>query len=457
MHADAGACATLSRTAYNHAKINALFSLYHGIYFLGLVGRYSSYSFGNARSCLGFQAYSSLIVHTTKICLGKVACPDIIPLSKHYNSTKKPYLGTICLANYLDDNFGIGKTKRDSDHLFDTLEAVTEFVGGKMSDKKKLKSAIRGILLGLLICCGKKYANAKRSDGDRDIACIRVPSTKTIPILAAVRELRDTNGLLEFSKLETVLGQLCFLSYHSLHALLYTLPLIALKWMPRKMRAAAFRMDHPLYHEIISSITWWVKLLTSDDQNEPILWRAADIPSEWISLTSDSSGSAWAIHDYRSIYLQGAFKKGDDRIIAAKELQAVNEYIRFANPDDGSGLRLLCDNMQVFYAVRKGAVSPKTNSDFKKQYWEFARLCEQKSLSVIMKWISTNDNFSSDLGTRDRPLLANASASAAIDIPLINFLDSELFNQGQRELRLLEGDACLVCPLFIFIHSPVPE
>ncbi len=136
--------------------------------------------------------------------------------------------------------------------------------------------------------------------------------------------------------------------------------------------------------------------------------------------------------------MSGAFHKDDNRIIAAKELLAINKYIKFANPDEGSGLRLLCDNMQVFYAVRKRAVSPSTNSDFKKQYWEFARLCEQKSLTVIMRWISTDDNFSSDLATRCRPLLANATASAVVDAPLVNFMDSDLFNQGLRELAILK-------------------
>ena len=188
----------------------------------------------------------------------------------------------------------------------------------------------------------------------------------------------------------------------------------------------------------MNSIKWWLKLLDVPSKT-PYIWRASDPPTNWINLTSDASESSWAIHDYRSMYLCGKFDKSfDDAIIAAKEMRAINNYIEYADPGCNTGIRLLTDNMQVMWCARKKAVGPSVNSKFKKEFWNFAKLVEKRSLTVLVDWISTHHNICADWGTRSRPLLGAASASALIGRQLDLHVDHHLILDVEREWRLIK-------------------
>jgi len=401
--------------------INPLFSLYHGTYFLGLFARYTSFSFGSARSCLKFQQYTSLIVHVTKILLGTKYFASNPGLAAEFSACARR-LGLTCLANYLDDNFTISCTLKISDKVFDMLEATTEWVGGKMSAKKKMKSKKSGQVLGLIIQCG-----------DEKKAGMRLPEDKTLNMRELINELEKKQGAFDHKKLERLAGMMCWLSYYSDTALLYSLPIVALRWLPCKVRALAFLSDHPLFYEIDASIKWWKRTLKCSN-NMPYIWRANAKVKNWIRLTSDASSTDWGIHDHRSIYLMGSFIENDDRPIATKELSAINEYIEFADVRN-SGLHLLCDNMQVYWSVRKKAVSPSTDSSFKQQIWRFARNCEKRCLRVVMDWISTHHNLSTDLSSRHRPILALETASAIAGRKLSLYGDDNILEQAKQEIR----------------------
>ena len=395
--------------------------------------RYTSFSFGSARSCLKFQQYTSLIVHVTKIILGAKFFTEKPSLAAEFSKDVARF-GRACIANYLDDNFSLSANLRFGRIVYNTLEAATEWVGGKMSAKKKLASKMRGQVLGLLIQCGRKF-----------IAGMRLPEDKTLKMRKLLEELDDSCGSMDHKKLEILAGMMCWLSYYSNFALLYSLPIVALRWMPLKLRTAAFRRDHPLNYEVRKSIAWWKKKLTCAD-NLPYIWKASESSGNWIRLTSDASSAAWGVHDHRSTYLMGTFADNDVRPIATKELQAINEYITFADARN-SGMRLLCDNMQVYWAVRKMAVNPSTDTSFKKQVWNFVRHCERRCLTVVMDWISTHHNLSSDWSTRCRPLLALESASAIAGRRLSLYGDDSIYEQARREI-----EAILCVPMHVALR-----
>lgn len=320
----------------------------------------------------------------------------------------KHLAGQAVVANYIDDNYTLTQNATVGRKVLTVLKATTTMVGGKRSASKELNNKKEGKVLGAIVVAGR--LRGKKPAG------MRLPADKAIPMLASMRELLQShcNTPIQFTKLETLLGRCCWVSYLGQGALLRTLPLVALKWMPKGMRFDVFRMDHPLRWEIMESINWWLKLLDVRG-NSPYIWKASNPPTSWIDMASDASESSWAVHDYHSTYLFGMFHESErDDIIAAKELRAVNNYIEYAKPSHGSGIRLLCDNMQVMWASRKKAVSPHTDSKFKKEYWHFARLVEQRSLRVLVDWISTHNNLCADWGTRSRPLLGAVSASALV-------------------------------------------
>ena len=387
---------------------------------------YTSFSFGSARSCLGFQQYTSLIVYITKILLGPDYFPPMPKIDTHAHvGANTPFpLGKACIANYLDDNFTIACAEKHAIKVFDTLEAATEFVGGQMSKKKKLKCLTRGQVLGLIIQCGVK-----------SVAGMRLPVDKTLRLRELFELLHRVKGQIDFRKLEELCGLICWLSYYSNFGLLYTLPIVALKWMPKALRNLAFTHEHPFAYELYESIKWWINTLKCDE-DMPYIWRASSNPKKWIRLTSDASGSAWGIHDHHSIYLMGKFADDDERPISSKELEAVNQYIEFADLHH-TGLRLLCDNMQVYWSVKKKAVRPSTDVSFRRQVWQFVKNCEKRSLTVLMDWISTHHNFSTDLSSRARPILALATASSIAGTPLNLYCDKGISEQADDELKII--------------------
>ena len=434
------------RSAYNHALINPYFSLYHGAYFLGMFMSYTSFSFGSARSCIGFQQYTSLIVYITKILLDTKYFPPMPKLDDATNiGANTPFrLGKSCIANYLDDNFTLASTEKYACEVFDTLEAVTKFVGGQMSKKKKLRCLKRGQVLGLLIQCGTK-----------SVAGMRLPSDKTLRLRELFEMLQKHKGLMDFRMLEQLCGLICWLSYYSSFGLLYTLPIVALKWMPKALRIRVFHHQHPLAWELRASINWWIKTLKCDD-NMPYIWRVSSDPKRWIRLTSDASGSAWGIHDHRSIYLMSKFADDDKRPISSKELEAVNRYIEFADLRH-TGLRLLCDNMQVYWSVKKKAVRPSTDISFKRQVWQFVKNCEKRSLTVLMDWISTHHNYSTDLSSRARPILALATASCIAGNTLELYCDEGISEQADDEMRMILCVLRAHCSCRHCMHAEMPN
>ena len=227
------------RSAYNHGQLNPMFGLHHGVYFLGIFGQYTAFSFGSARSCCSFQQYTSCICRLTKLFVGPKIFPPEPDKTAKFDS-RKHAAGKACLANYIDDNFMLADSLRTGRKVLNVLRATTKFVGGKLSKSKELNNKKEGKVLGAIIVMGNK--TGKKPAG------MKLPSDKASSMLSSMKLLKASNNVehIEFKALETLLGRCCWVSYLSTWALLYTLPLVALKWMPKAMRYDVFRVDHPL-------------------------------------------------------------------------------------------------------------------------------------------------------------------------------------------------------------------
>ena len=142
-----------------------------------------------------------------------------------------------------DDNFVVARNHSIGKVAFAILLAVTVFLGAKVSKKKQLKSKRKAVVLGMLLRC--------RLGG------FCVTAEKVTLILADLHELVKSRGRLEFTRSETVCGRISWAAYFSTHGTHYSLPIIALKWMPLKLRVAALSQpDHPIGREIRAAIDW---------------------------------------------------------------------------------------------------------------------------------------------------------------------------------------------------------
>lgn len=302
------------------------------------------------------------------------------------------------------------------DTAFQILLGVTLLLGGKISQKKILKCASKGILLGMEISCTAGY-----------MAC---PPEKARIISDALRKLKSLRGMLEFSELETLVGRLCWLAFYSTYGVRYTLPILALKWLPATVRRQAFVPGHRMYAELQGAIDWWVELL----DGSRVLWSRHHDPKSWVMINSDACLTHMCVHDYTSMFLVKKFDDGDDRIISAKEFEAVNDYLRFAKPNDGKGFLFLCDNMQVCNTVNKMGVRLSTNSKFRAEFTKFATLCEDRCYKVVAKYVRSDWNYASDIGSRRMPLLACALAESIYDSDMVLFLDEPSLNDAMLEI-----------------------
>ena len=314
------------------------------------------------------------------------------------------------------DDFLFTRTAKIMDTAFDILLGVTLLLGGKVSAKKVLKSAKKGILLGMEVSCTAGH-----------MAC---PLAKAIIIRDALLKLRRLRGMLEFSELETLIGRLCWLAYYSTFGLRYTLCILALKWLPPAVRRQAFVPGHRMYAELQGAIAWWVELL----EGSRVLWCRDHDPKSWVKINSDACLTHLCIHDYTSMFLAKKFDDLDDRIISAKEFEAVNDYLRFAKPNNGKGFLFLCDNMQVCNTIGKMGVSLSTNSKFRAEFTKFAELCESRCYTVVAKYVRSDWNYAADIGSRRMPLLACALAEAVHDTEMVLFLDKPSMNDAIQEI-----------------------
>jgi hypothetical protein len=323
------------------------------------------------------------------------------------------------LRHWHDDNFCISKNTKIGKTVFDILLQATLFLGGKISKKKILKNKHVGVILGMLF-------DIKR------LGAMCMPPDKAVVILSLLDELMETCGLMEFKKIERLVGKLSWAAYFSTFGTRHALPLIALKWMPPMMRKAVItQVGHPMYDETRRAIKWWRDLLTSENK---VLWRRSHDPKEWRAICSDASESAWAVYDYRSSYYAGAFDNRSDDNIATLEMETVTKYLKFAKPNKRSGFLLICDNMQVVHAIHKGSVRSGTCSKFRKAFNEFATICEKNVYTVVSRYCRSAWNWSADAGSRQMPLLGAASASAVSNAEHEVYLDDPTFNDAILEI-----------------------
>ena len=289
------------------------------------------------------------------------------------------------------------------------------FLGGKLSKKKTLQSAVCAQILGLLL------------DGHKDVRGFRVPDDKATSILSAINEFFFLYGRQEIKHLESWVGKLVHLSYFSNHAMRFTYPLMSLQWLSASEREAAITRGHPMYSTLMECFNYWFVLLQS---KKKILWSVHNDPKVWLRACSDSSLDAWAFTDYERKFMAGKFKHGHKENIATLELRALTNYIKLMDSKCSTGIIFLCDNISVVHACRRNYAK---SISLKSEFAAYADLCERKSIRVVPIYVNTHKNLLADLGTRGGPLTAACLTEALANSNVRTLLDEGTFCEAILE------------------------
>ena len=399
-------------SAYFLGKLHPIFQIHSMGTFIGdIFMGFSSFPFGWGGAVPSFQLITSHIVN-----VAKAFCPRLFGKPGLTNATPSENKPPKCLlANYLDDDFILAPSKQTSDEAYDVLHDTTEFLGGKMSKKKKLRSARIFMLLGIML--------------NGIIGCFSVPDEKAEVILTLINSLLSDPSGMSQDDLESLVGKLSHLGYLSTHGLRHVYPINMLQWLPKGARRECFRPEAPHYDKLMKSIKWWKTLLKS---KQKILWNKHDEPDDWICVVSDASEEGWCITDVRDNFLAGEYSSPEP--IARLEMRAMNKYLEHFGPSCKTGIIWLCDNRNCVYNARKKYTK---STALQKEFDLFADNCERYGVHVASHWVSTHKNLVSDLGTRRNILLGAA-------------LNDSMMNSKSAKLMLDEGafNQCLLESIF---------
>jgi hypothetical protein len=177
-------------------------------------------------------------------------------------------------------------------------------------------------------------------------------------------------------------------------------PLYAIQWVPVSKRRELLDGRHKLSHLVRQALSWWSNLLCTSR----VLWSLSHEPVNWAVTQSDASDRSFGVFDMQGRAIIADFRKSRGQIIMFKELRAITEYFKHFDVPKNSGFIHLCDNQNVVQTINRGFA--KSSVDFRDEYIAFKKLCEEKSLTCISKYVKTKDNLVSDLSSRSEPWLA---------------------------------------------------
>ena len=342
-----------------------------GLQLAGMYFRMSSYSFGSARSCLSFQGHTSVVVMLAKVLATANGLANI------FND-----VDGICI-NYIDDLVIIARNATIARKMFAYILEVMLFLNFKLSKKKQLEPTDQGIILGL--------------EFELAMSEVRCAESRAAEIMASISEFGNDPCAQSQDDLLHWVGQLGFLAYHSSYGGAYMPPLYAIQWVPVAKRRELLDGRHKFSHLVLQALSWWSNLLCGSR----VLWSTSHEPVNWAVTQSDASDRSFGVFDMQGRAIIADFRKSRGQIIMFKELRAITEYFKHFDVPRNSGFIHLCDNQNVVQTINRGYA--KSSVAFRDEFIAFRKLCEDKSLSCISKYVNTKDNLVSDLSSRSEP------------------------------------------------------